>query len=240
MQSFAFTDSLLAENQLESEVKEPRTGLALWLLGPVGRDSQVVSRLAPRSGLAHWLLGPRTRWKLYKIMGKRFDCDFSMRTGNLTMTFIDKDPRLARFVLQQYIDRLRNQLRNQEVHYSKLAIDSLEDEAARSPDPMLRAALYGIVAQELEQEKTAEMEADFAFSVIEAPMVPDERYSPWRIIDPLAAGVLSFLAALGYLYFSDRYRGLKREMDLASKAPMSPELGPAQERPDDIRTRAIT
>jgi hypothetical protein len=192
-QSFAFTDSLLAENHLETKIAKPRSGLRLRLLGP------------------------RPRWKLYKIMGKRYDCEFDVRTGNLTMTFIHRDPMLARFILDQYVSRLRGQLRKAELQSARLAIKSLEDEAERSADSVLRAQLYGILAQEFEFEKTAEMNADFAFEVIEAPVVPSVPYAPWRIIDPLAVGFLLSLIIVAYLFLHDRYVSLKRDMDLAAE-----------------------
>jgi hypothetical protein len=216
-QSFAFTEALLADNHLESKIAKPRRGLMLRLRGP------------------------RPRWKLYKIMSRRFYCDFSVRTGNLTMTFIDRDPALARFILGQYIDRLRAQLRKEELESTKLAVKSLEDQAERSADSVLRAQLYGILAQQFELEKTAEMNADFAFEVIEAPVVPSTPYAPWRIIDPLAVGFLLSLIIVAYLFLRDRYVSLKREMDLVATASSSSlKLVADRDRLEDNRARSIS
>jgi hypothetical protein len=194
LQSYAFTDSLVRDNHLAPKITKKRSALMLWLRGP-----------------RHL-----TRWKLYKVMSHHFDCDFSIRTGNLTMTFIDKDPDLARFILRQYIDRLRSQLRREDVQASKVAIKSLQEQAKSSSDPMLSAQLYLTISQQMQQEGTAEMSADYAFEVIEPAVVPDEVYSPWALIDTLAALVVSALTLLIYLYAKDRYRRFKRDVILAS------------------------
>jgi hypothetical protein len=198
LQSYAFTDSLVSDNHLASKITRKRNGLILWLLGP----------------------HHPTHWKLYRIMSRRFDCDFSVRTGNLTMSFVDKDPALARFVLKQYVDRLRSQLRKQDVQESRVAVQSLEAQAHGTSDPVLAAQLYGLVAQQLQQEGSAQMSADYAFEVIEPPVVPDEVYSPWPLLDMSAAVVVSFLALLFFLYAKDRFRSSHREVIMAMPASL--------------------
>ena len=59
----------------------------------------------------------------------------------MTLTFIDKDPELARSILNLYIDRLRDQVRAQTVRDNKAAERSLEQEAAKATDPLLRDQL---------------------------------------------------------------------------------------------------
>ena len=199
MQSFAFTDSLIADNHLASRISNSTSSLILWLRGA----------------------RKPTRWKLYRMVSKRFDCDFSLRTGNLTMTFVDKDPVLARFILHQYIDRLRDQLRKQDVQDSKLAIKSLEAQARSTSDPLLSSELYVTLAQQMQQEEMAEMSADYAFEVIEAPVTPDEIYSPWPFVDTLVALVVCSLILLAYLYGVDRYRRLRRSFMLASETNLA-------------------
>lgn len=207
MQSFAFTNSLIADNHLESKIIKKHGALRVWLIG------------APHP----------SRWRLYKIMSRKFDCDYSMRTGNLSVTFVDTDPKLARFTLEQYVDRLRDQLRNEDVRDARAAVDSLKEETERSTDPLLRDALYEIIAEELRQQKIAQLDADFAFEVIEPPVTPDEPYSPWRFIDMFAAGVLSFLALVAYLYFRDRYHRSTRKINLTAREQIPATLNRAAE-----------
>ena len=45
-------------------------------------------------------------------------------------------------------------------------------------DSLLRENLYALVARQVQQQKLAEVEADFAFKVLEPPVSPDRPYSP--------------------------------------------------------------
>jgi hypothetical protein len=117
-------------------------------------------------------------WRLYKIMKSRFLCDFDFRTSLITAYFVDQDPIFAEQVLGDYVDVLRNQLRDQAVGSTATAIQSLQDEASRSPDALLRDQLYELVAEQIEDQKRAQMDANYAFRVIEPPITPPEKYFP--------------------------------------------------------------
>jgi hypothetical protein len=81
----------------------------------------------------------------------------------------------------------------------------------------------------MQQEGSAEMSADYAFEILEPPVVPDLVYSPWAWIDTFATMVLSALALLIYLYVKDRYRRFKRDVILASDAAIPSSSNGASE-----------
>ena len=73
----------------------------------------------------------------------------------------------------------------------------------------------------MQQEGMAEMSADYAFEVIEAPVTPDEIYSPWPFVDTSVTLVVCFLILSMYLYARDRYLRLKQNLMLASEASLA-------------------
>ena len=166
--------------------------------------------------------GPPSLWTAYMMMSARFDCDNSVRTGNITLTFIDKDPAFANRVLNLYIDRLRDQLRAHDVTYDKAAAKSLEEEASAASDPLMRDDLYDLAARQIKKIKTAEANADFAFTVLEKPYVPPYRYKPWVVLDTLAAGVLLPLLVFAGLVVWDWTPRVR--MELAEAASESERL----------------
>ena len=157
-----------------------------------------------------------TLWGYYKHMSAAFDCDNSVRTGNITLTFIDRDPEFAKHVLQLYIDRLRGQLREHDVRYCKDASRALQESAATVTDPMLRDDLYDLAARQIKKIGTAEANADFAFTVIESPFTSPYFVRPWILIDTLAAGVLLPLVVFIGLVVRDWTPRLKRELAMAA------------------------
>jgi hypothetical protein len=171
--SYTFTTAMIQAEHLEPKLSG---GWSIWSLVPTFLRSR------PAKG------SPQI-WSYYLALRSRFDCQNSVRTGNITLTFIDKNPEFARHILQLYIDRLRDQLRTHDVVYSKAAAKSLQEEAATVSDPMLRDDLYDLAARQIKKMGTAQANADFAFTVLEKPYVPPYPVKPWVLLDMLFAGI---------------------------------------------------
>lgn len=134
-------------------------------------------------------------WVRYRIMRKRFDCEFSIRTGNLTLYYQDPDRAMAGKVLGYYISDLRELLRREEIHDTTEAIASLRDEAKQTADSLLQTQLDEMLARQIQQQKLAQVEADFAFKVLQAPTTPDKPYRPKVLLDCVLAGMLALMLA---------------------------------------------
>ena len=131
------------------------------------------------------------RWKIYRILAKRFDCEYSIKTGHITLSFMAQNREDAEKILSYYIDDLRDLLRAREISGATSAIDSLEDEANSTPDSLLRSQLYDLVARQVQRKKMAQVEADFAFRVLDPPAASDKPYRPMVILDVFLAGMLA-------------------------------------------------
>ncbi|MGD0076435.1 MAG: Wzz/FepE/Etk N-terminal domain-containing protein, partial [Candidatus Binataceae bacterium] len=68
------------------------------------------------------------RWKSYRTLMKRFDCEYSIKTGNITIRFTDRKREDAEKILGYYIDDLRDLLRAREISGASAAIASLKEE----------------------------------------------------------------------------------------------------------------
>jgi hypothetical protein len=138
------------------------------------------------------------RWKIYRILEKRFDCEYSIKTGNVTLNYIARRRGDAELILNYYIEDLRHLLRAREVSIASSAIDSLKEEAESTPDSLLRSELYELVAKQLQRKKMAQVEADFAFRVLDPPAASDRPYSPNVLLD---CSIIGFLTTLGFAIF---------------------------------------
>ena len=178
LQSFAFNTALIERHNLSEELSRPSSNPILA-----------------------WFQSKDLRWRRYRTLSHRFDCEYSLKTGNLTLYFVAKTPAKAETILGYFIDDLREKLRSREVQGAAAAIGSMKDEARVTPDALLQAQLYELIAKQMQQLKLAQVEADFAFTVLEPPAAPDKPYSPNVLLDAAVAGFLMFILATAFVTF---------------------------------------
>lgn len=161
------------------------------------------------STLLWWYYGAPsalTRWLRYGLMLNRFDYKFDDKEGNLTLWFEDPDRAEAQRILEGYLDLLRERLRTRYVETANIAIKDLEEQVNKTSDMLLVAQLDQLLAEQLQQLGTAELQAGFAFVVIDPPVVPDGPYRPQPLIDAMMALILAPGIASGWLLLRDRQR----------------------------------
>jgi Chain length determinant protein len=163
-------------------------------------ESHHLSKELLKPGLLSFLdVSKDPNWKIYRTLNKRFDCEYSIKTGNITLSFEAHDRQKAEKILGYYIDDLLDLLRAREVKSASSAIESLEAEASTTPDAVLRTELYGLIAKQVERKKMAQVEADFAFRVLDPPAASDRPYKPWIVVDSTIAGLLALVLVASVL-----------------------------------------
>jgi LPS O-antigen subunit length determinant protein (WzzB/FepE family) len=149
----------------------------------------------------------KLKMKLFDILKGRFKVEYSIQGHNLSVHFIDRDPIRAQEILQYYLDDLRELQRQEAIRNATAAITSLEKEATTTGDSLLRENLYALVARQLQQQKLAEVEADFAFKVLEPPVSPDKPYSPRASLNCFLVMILVPLLMAAGIVFRQMWRG---------------------------------
>lgn len=167
----------------------------------------------------HWLPWRQNgdpSWEVYRTLQERFTCEYSISTGNLTLYYQDRDRMNAQTILEYYVDDLRSKLREEQVATTKATAQSLKDEAGSTPDTLLQQQLFQLIAEQLQQEKLAIVDANFAFKVIDAPKSSDKPYSPSVLmVSGLAFVVTLFISCLILLTREQfNYGGGERELAL--------------------------
>jgi hypothetical protein len=188
------------------------------------RSHDLLASLLPESdsSLASFDASRHLQWLAYKRLKGSFTCSYSIATGNITLRYEARSPEDAERVEGYYVHDLREQLRHRQIRDTIAAIGSLREEAKRSADPMIESALYQMIATQIQREKLAEVQADFAFMVIEPPAAPDHRsWPPTRLLCMLAAIAGASLVS-GYVLFLRRPRGLE-PAGLAGAGSQTPE-----------------
>ncbi|MFZ0889520.1 MAG: hypothetical protein WA005_13785 [Candidatus Binataceae bacterium] len=201
--------------------------------------------LGPRVCRKNWyhdleaLVGmhPYSRYSQYLAMEDRLDYSYDDKLGNLELDFEDTDAQFARKVLQGYVDGLRARLRNQAMLEASLAVKALEAELGKTSDSLLINQLDQLIAQEIQQEKTAEVQADFAFTVEEPPYVSDRIYTPWPLLDAAIAAVATCLLAVMWVVVRDRLTRSHRDTQRLVAVGLEPEEAPSAPEEEGLRLR---
>lgn len=139
-----------------------------------------------------WSLYPRDpEWEIYRTLQRRFNADYSYRTNMITLSLTSRSRAEAARVLGYYVDDLRAQLRERELHSTGLAINAIADQVSKTGDALLQNRLYELMAEQIKRNRLAQVQADYSFTVIAPPAAPDRPYRPLVEVDCLLIGLIT-------------------------------------------------
>jgi hypothetical protein len=183
--------------------------------------------LAKRHGLAAQLSdAPMSPWQVHKTLNGRFSSDYDYKSGNLTLYFIDPEPARAKAILGLYLDSLRDKLRNEAVQTASAAALSLQDEVRRTPDALLQNQLYELMAHQIQREKLAQVQANFAFKVVDPPVVPDNYYAPSAHKAAVLTGALALFALCGFFILREWLAAARIHLEIHSSPRRGEKTAP--------------
>ena len=196
--------------------------------------------LVAKYRLEHNIIGVRspkaptvTKWSIHTAIADRFSTEFDFKSSNLTLYFMDPSPADAQRILGYYLDSLQDKLRNEEVQAGASAAASLEDEVRKTSDALLQAQLYELMARQIQREKLAQVQSDFAFKVVEPPVVPDNYFEPKARRNAELAASITFVLVCTWILAADFIRRAKAQFAAANQAPSETTADDASRRADD-------
>ncbi|MDB5108625.1 MAG: lipopolysaccharide biosynthesis protein [Candidatus Binatus sp.] len=157
-----------------------------------------------------------TKWSLHKQIASRFSAEYDYKSANLSLYFLDPSPQDAQQILGYYLDSLRNKLRNEEVQSAASAAESLQEEVRKTSDALLQNQLYELMARQIQREKVSQVQADFAFKVVEPPVVPDNYYQPRARDNAILGASVSFALVCIWILGADFIRRAKAQFEAAN------------------------
>jgi len=132
-------------------------------------------------------------WAVYRAMLARLQCEYSVKNSSITLSFEDPSRERARRILGYAIDDLREKLRSREVRNAADAVTSLGARVGKISDTLLVREIYELIAAQIQRQQLAEIQADFAFEVLQPPVAPDLPVWPRRTLNALGAGFAALM-----------------------------------------------
>lgn len=133
------------------------------------------------------------QWAMYRIMLGRVQCDYSVKNSSITLSFQDPSRERARRILGYEIDDLREKLRSREVRNAADAVASLNQQVKKISDSLLKQEIFELIATQIQRQQLAEIEADFAFIVLQPPVSPDLPIWPRLLLNALGGGFIGLV-----------------------------------------------
>jgi len=131
----------------------------------------------------------------------------SARENTITISADSLRPETSAKMVGFILDTLNEHMSAEAQRVARINRAYLEAQLNSAPDPIIRQKIYGLVARQIEMDMMSEVKENFAFKVIDPPMVPDQRISPRRsrmVVAGVAASLIVGLFAAFLLDFALR------------------------------------
>lgn len=117
--------------------------------------------------------GLRALDKLVKINKNKKD-------NFITISVQFDDPDLACAMVGYYLAALNDHMSREAQRVAAINKKYLEEQLSQTTDPLIQQKLYNMIAQQIETSMMAAVKENFAFKIIDPPLVPDKKIKPKR------------------------------------------------------------
>ena len=151
------------------------------------------------------LLGQRTNarapvdWDAIRAVQERLKVAVNKRSNTIFLSFDSPSPDGSERIVNCYLQQGKSRLQEEAFDRATRNKKFIEEQIAKTFDPLTKDRLYSLYGQEVEREMLARNREQFGFRVVDAPRAPDRKLKPRRAVGAVAATLLSIFIGCGYL-----------------------------------------
>ncbi|MGZ6231549.1 MAG: Wzz/FepE/Etk N-terminal domain-containing protein [Syntrophales bacterium] len=119
------------------------------------------------------------------------------------------DPVMAAKMVEYFLTALTDHMSSEARRVATINQKYLEEQLGKTADPLIKQKIYNLIAQQLETSMMAEVKENFAFKVIDPPMVPDMKIKPKRIQMALLSFVVSIFIGVFLAFLMEHFERSK-------------------------------
>jgi len=120
-----------------------------------------------------------------------------------------KDPETLVKIINYTLTELTEHMSSEARRVAETNKKYLESQLNTTADPFIKAKIYSLIAQQVEQAMMAEVKENFAFKVLDPPRVPDQRIRPKRRQMVMTAFVASLFAGIFAAFLKEYIEKIK-------------------------------
>lgn len=121
---------------------------------------------------------------------KSFSVKHDKKTGLITIAFTSLSPEKAQQWLDWIVADINDYLREKDSAESRRSIEYLQKQLQQTSVAEMQKVFYQLIEQQTKTAMLAEVRQEYAFSIIDAPTVPEEKVWPKRALMVLFVGFL--------------------------------------------------
>jgi len=159
-----------------------------------------------------WLAVDRFRTRVLSITE-------SKEKGTITVELQWTNPQLVAEWANDYVALANDIVRTRALDDSSRAIGYLKEQIKKTEVVEVQRALYGLVESETKTNMLANTRKEYAFTVVDPAVVPEQRVWPRRTLIVLSSGVLGGLLGLFIALGHNMWRRYGGESDARDSAP---------------------
>lgn len=146
-----------------------------------------------------------TLWDAYKLFVKKIrQVREEKKSGIVTMTIEWTDPKLAARWANELVDSTNKLLQQRAIDKFTHNIEFLEGQLEKTTVVEIRQALFRLIEEQYKRLMLAKGSDQFAFQIIDAAVVPEERSSPKRAMIVFSFAFIGFSAGSAWAFLRGR------------------------------------
>lgn len=104
----------------------------------------------------------------------------NVKDNFITISVQYEDPDIAAAIVGYYLAALNNHMSQESKRVAAINKQYLEEQLIQTTDPLIQQKIYTMIAQQIETSMMAAVKENFAFKIIDPPLVPDMKIKPKR------------------------------------------------------------
>jgi uncharacterized protein involved in exopolysaccharide biosynthesis len=193
---------VLFYKQWDAEKKDWKRGISLNPLVYVGKLIKAITPGEPH-GVMEKDTGVPDVWDGLRMLDSIIKVNQNIKENVIIITVDYYDPVMAAKMVEYLLTALTDHMSSEARRVATINQKYLEEQLGKTADPLIKQKIYNLIAQQLETSMMAEVKENFAFKVIDPPMVPDTKIKPKRMQIALFSFVVSIFIGVFLAFFME-------------------------------------
>jgi len=135
----------------------------------------------------------------------------NIKENTITISVDYPDPEMAARMTSYLLEALNDHITGEAKRVAKINREYLEDQITKNSDPIIKQKIYNLVADQIETIMMAEVKENFAFKVLDPPMVPDKKIKPKRTLMVILSLFVSAFIGVFVAFFKEYLEKIKAQ-----------------------------
>lgn len=120
-------------------------------------------------------------------------------SGMIKIAYQHVSPAVSQQWVSAIVAELNEDMRQRDISEAQSSISYLEQQVADTKITEIKTVLYQLIEEQTKTLMLANVKPEYILETVDAAVVPEKKYKPGRAIMVIAAGLVIFIAGVGFL-----------------------------------------